>query len=258
MAITVIQENGDLTVEIIEKSEDTFSANREAVTLKTAHFIVDKAVLTKASQILLQMLTNPNWQESSKKVVSLGEGRIAVADIWLSVIHKTKLTYTLPFKDMWYLVEAIDYYQLDLKQFNAFFASWLEKSNTGTFKSAELLYPTFRFDHAKMFALSTRTLAYEVTGHIMEKNPSSLLGYHLPSRIIRMLKYQLYNNLSTLTLIQSNLTLLKVVCERFCIVAYLIHVNTYSARLANAARKLSSIIKSIYTTLAFGLWKRCS
>ena len=187
MTLTVIDEQGDLTVEIIEKSDRTFSADGEPITLKTGQFKVNKAILTKASQTLLRMLAGPQWQESSQTLVSLGEGHVNVTEIWLKVIHNAKLEYTLPFPELWHLVQAIDYYELDLTEFKNFFATWYQRTNIILLKPRELLFPTWRFDHAKGFANWTKCLAYGMTGHITEGNPTDLYNYRLPSRLIRTL-----------------------------------------------------------------------
>ncbi|KAL8940125.1 MAG: hypothetical protein Q9216_002979 [Gyalolechia sp. 2 TL-2023] len=172
---TIIDETGDLVVEVTQKYSDGTS--------RMATFKVNRGILKKASQVLLTMLVSPHWTGGPQTTVSLGEGHIRVTEVWLRVVHNVKLTYTLQFPELWQLVEAIDYYALDITAFNPWFANWYAQQPVPP-KPAELLFPAWRFDHARAFAKCTRDLAYDHIGHIMEKNPSMLHQYHLPSRLI--------------------------------------------------------------------------
>lgn len=189
MIYTVIAEGGDLTVEVVQYRDDTWDANGNPVSEEIAQFRVDRNVLIKASQPLLKMLLDPKWKEATHSVLSIKEGRVASTEVWLRVIHKATLNLIVPFefKEMWHLVAAIDYYDLDLTMFKPWFAGWYSGYNSQLLKPREALYPTWRFDHAKGFANWTRHLAYEQTGHITEANPAKLYNYHLPGRIIREL-----------------------------------------------------------------------
>lgn len=177
MDIIDIANKGDLVVEVTQKSEHDAPM--------TARFRVSKEVLTKVSTVLLSMLVGARWKESSQSLISLGNEHIAVTEVWLRVMHETLLVYNLLFPDLWHLVGAIDYYDLEITAFNDWFATWYEKANLITLKPAQLLFPTWRFDHAKGFARWTKYMAYNNTRHIMEENPTGLIHYHLPSRLIR-------------------------------------------------------------------------
>lgn len=177
MDVTDIADKSDLIVEVTETLDNGTS--------KTARFGVSKAVLTKVSSVFLGMLVGAHWKERSQSLISLGDGHLTVTEVWLRVMHETSLMYNLLFPDLWHLVQAIDYYDLEVTAFNDWFATWYQKANSIVLKPAELLYPTWRFDHAKGFARWTRFMAYNHTGHITEKNPTKLIHYHLPSRLIR-------------------------------------------------------------------------
>jgi len=181
----IIDEAGDLTVEVVEKHDHLRNNEGSRVTKESAQFRVRRDALTKASQPLLRMLLDPHWSEASQSVVSLGEGHVSSTEIWLRVIHKAPLITTVAFPKMWHLVAAIDYYELDVTDFNAWFAAWYQKRNPELLKPRELLFPTWRFDHAKGFATWTEHLAYHGVGHVTEANPTKLYTYRLPSRIIR-------------------------------------------------------------------------
>ncbi len=184
MTLIVIAEAGDLIIEVFQY-KDEWDADGNPASREVAQFRVDRNVLTKASQPLLKMLLDPRWKEATQSVVSIGEGRVSTTKIWLRVIHTATLNLTVPFEEMWHLVAAIDYYELDVTIFSPWFAAWYSAHNPELLKPRELLFPTWRFDHAKAFARWTRYLAYEVKGHITEANPTNLYNYHLPPRIIR-------------------------------------------------------------------------
>ncbi|KAL8723802.1 MAG: hypothetical protein Q9181_007186, partial [Wetmoreana brouardii] len=179
MDVIEVDPAGDLFVDVNQSYDDGPP--------KSARFKVNKAVLKKVSQVLLGMLAGSHRRESTQSEVSLGDGHIAVTEVWLRVMHRTKLVYNLLFPELWYLVQTIDYYALDITRFNDWFATWYEQQNVLMFKSAELLFPTWRFDHAEGFAKWTCDLAYGHTGHITEKNPTELYQYHLPARLIQQL-----------------------------------------------------------------------
>ena len=187
MAIIDIDATGDLIVEVTEMIGEVVSDNQRNPTHQAAQFRVSKEVLKKSSQTLLKMLVDCRWIEGSQSLVSLGEGDINITEIWLRVIHKTKPVFGVALARLWFLVEAIDYYELDIHDFKGWFGTWCEKTNASKLEPRQLLYPTWRFDHAKGFAQYTRTLAYESTGHITEKNPTKLYQLHLPSRLMRRL-----------------------------------------------------------------------
>ena len=183
MTLTVISEAGDLIVSVVQYDNIWDADGNRAY--QVYQFKVDRKILIEASQPLLRMLLDPRWKKPTQSVVSIREGRVASTAVWLQVIHKTTLDLTLPFEEMWHLVAAIDYYELDVTIFNVWFAAWYAAHNPNLFQARALLFPTWRFDHAKGFARWTCNLAYEETGHITEVNPTTLYNYRLPSRLIR-------------------------------------------------------------------------
>ncbi|KAK4692165.1 hypothetical protein P7C71_g4984, partial [Lecanoromycetidae sp. Uapishka_2] len=183
----IIDEAGDLTVEVVQKYDNLLSNDGDNITIKTAQFRVRKEVLTKASQTLLRMLLNPNFRESAQSVVSLGEGHVSSTEIWLRVIHKAPVITSVALSEMWHLTAAIDYYELNVTDFDAWFAAWYQRCNPKMLQPKNLLFPTWRFNHAKAFAEWTKYMAYHGVGHVTEMNPTKLYTYHLPSRIIQQL-----------------------------------------------------------------------
>ncbi|KAI4143396.1 MAG: hypothetical protein LQ341_002931, partial [Variospora aurantia] len=183
MDFVLIDENGELLVEVVQTGNDP-SAKTGSFTRR---FQVNRDVLIKASPVLRAMLATICWKEGSSDVVSLGEGFVAVTELWLRVVHDVKLVRNLLFPEIWLLVQAIDYYALDIKLFKAWFADGYTRNAHLLVKPAELLFPTWRFDHAKGFAECTRDLAYREVRHITEPNPSNLIQYHLPMAQIQQM-----------------------------------------------------------------------
>lgn len=181
MDFVPIDENGELFVEVVQTGNDP-SAKTGSFTRR---FQVNRDVLTKASPVLRAMLATICWKDGSSDAVSLGEGFVAVTELWLRVVHDVKLVHNLLFPEIWLLVQAIDYYALDINLFKAWFADGYTRNAHLLVKPAELLFPTWRFDHAKGFAKCTRDLAYREVRHITEPNPSNLIQYHLPMAQIR-------------------------------------------------------------------------
>ncbi|KAL8691726.1 MAG: hypothetical protein Q9218_003119 [Villophora microphyllina] len=181
MDVVNIVETGDLVVEVTETSKSI------VVPTKTAKYRVSREVLKSVSQVMLGMLAGAYWKETGQHFVSLGEGFVAVTEVWLRVVHQAQPSYDLNFLQIWYLVQALDYYHVDLNLFRLWFAAWYDKFDVTRQHPSELLYPTWRFDHARGFARWTRNLAYGDTGHIVESNPTKLYQYHLPPRLIQQL-----------------------------------------------------------------------
>ena len=187
MGIVVIDPAGDLIIEFSEKREDIQSAHAGELTHRTEQFKVCKSALKEASEYFRIMLADSSkFAESSTDVIH-EKGHIAVSEVWLRVIHKKSPKFDIPLDEIWYLAEAINYYRLDITTFNPWFATWYQKADFKGFRSKlrQLLFPTWRFDHAKGFMMWTRALAYVHVGHITEKNPTRLGHHHLPPRIIR-------------------------------------------------------------------------
>ena len=185
MTLTVITEAGDLIVEVVQYDHEILDADGNPAFREVAQFKVDRNVLVKASQPLLKILLDPRWKKATQSAVSIGEGRLLATEIWLRVVHDAPNDLIVPLKEIWHLVAAIDYYGLDVTIFKRWFAAWYSAHNPELLNARELIFQTWRFDHAKGFARWTRYLAYETKGHVTEKNPTKLYNHHLPSRILR-------------------------------------------------------------------------
>lgn len=106
------------------------------------------------------------------------------------MLHKVALDDTLyvSIAESWYLTAACDKYNLDITHLKVWFEMWYKRQNLQLIDLKELLFPPWRFDHARGFGFATKTLVYGEAGHIMESNPTNVLDHHLPPRVIRKLK----------------------------------------------------------------------
>ena len=206
MATTVIDEGGDVTVEVIEYENKASDGNGNKLVAQKLEFRVRREVLTKNSAVLAAMLRPSHWNEAEKETIELKEDSVASMSIWFRLLHNTEPVYDVPLQEMWRLVTACDKYHFDLKMLKPWFATWYQKHdidqyyknwksfedrhNTNHLTPRSLLYPCWIFDHAKGFMRVTRFLCYNCVGHITEHNPTIHQDLHVANRVIRM--YSLY------------------------------------------------------------------
>lgn len=161
MAVTVVDKDGDLTVEVIEYDDQTEDGDGNRPVLRNMQFRVRREVLTKNSTIFAAMFRPSHWREAQKEFVKLQEDSVASMDIWFRVLHDTELFYDVPLEEMWRLVTACDKYHFDLSMLKTWFATWYQKhnideyyknwdfrdrNNTDLLDPRSLLYPCWIFD----------------------------------------------------------------------------------------------------------------
>ena len=188
MRLIIIDQEGNLTVEVVEYDESIEGgSDNDKVVKERVQFLVKRDVLTTQSCFFDRMLQRDTWKESSQKTVMLTD-RVKRLEVCFRVLHKCKdedHIFNFSLEEIWYLVEAIDYYHFDVKLFKPWFATWHNKQAKPFADTREIVYPTWRFDLPKAFAMWTRALCYDKTHHITEHNPSKVNSLHLPPRIIR-------------------------------------------------------------------------
>lgn len=191
-----IDPNGDLIVTVVESNEGDSKvidiSGRLPSNSYTAEFKVQRKVLIESSQVCKVMLAGSGFLESRKNSVRLEKDRAISMELWFRVLHKVPPVSNdlVPLAGLWDLVVVADKYAFDIKKLYAWFAWWYEKrnaevQNTLMLLPRGLLYPVWRFDHAKGFMAVTKRVVYCTTGHIVESNPTKHFELHLPSRIIR-------------------------------------------------------------------------
>lgn len=204
MAITVIEENGDLIAEVIEYDDELKNGNGNGPVKQTQQFLVSKEILIKNSTISAKKFVPPHRRVSRMEMVRLDEGSIASMNIWLRILHGTDPDHYVPLEEMWRLVAACDKYHFNLTLLKPWFAEWYKKYDNKQYyrnwaskddhrivrlDPRALLYPCYIFDHAEGFMEATRFLSYNAVGHITEYNPTTHHNLRLPSRVIRKMSY---------------------------------------------------------------------
>ena len=157
---------------------------------------ISKKVLISESKVFATMFRNREtmaWAEAASAVIDIEDENITSVELWFRAIHPGAMTdamYGISITEVWNTIQASYAYAFQLEKLNAWFAEWI-KRNGGEFCSnfsvdelAQLVYPCQEFDHAHAFANVTRRLAYEVEGHINDKNPTDYHNLHLHPRIL--------------------------------------------------------------------------
>ena len=199
MATTVIDNDGNLTVEVIEYNDKAQDGNGNKLVEHKQQFRVRREVLTKHSDVFAAMF-RPHWKEAEQESIKLEEDSVASMDIWFRLLHHTELVYDVRLEEMWRLAAAGNKYHFDIKMLKPWFAKWYQKhdvdqyyTNWGTKDKREmypldprsLLFPCWRFDYAKGFMRATHFLTYNCFGHITEQNPTIHQDRRVASRVIR-------------------------------------------------------------------------
>lgn len=185
MASVDIDVDGDTVLQTVEyDSTIVYQAGDKKIPKETCAYKVSRAVLTQHSKVFERMLAVP-WHDSSQPVIEV-EDSVEYMEVILRVLHKTSPIPRMDTKDLWLLVDHLDYYNLDIQLFESYVQNCSKILITYSLLCArEWVFLTWRFNAAKVFAKLTKIMAYSNVGHIQEKNPTELYHLHLPPRIIR-------------------------------------------------------------------------
>ena len=212
MATTIIDKDGNLTVEVIEYDKGARDSHGNRLVAKKQQFRVRMEVLTEHSSTLAAKVRPSHSTEAQKEFVTLYDDSVASMDIWFRVLHNTDLSYDVPLEEMWRLVAACDKYKFDINMLKPWYAAWYEKHGVNQYYAnwdatdrhdtllltpRSLLYPCWIFNHAKGFMRATHFLCYNSIGHITECNPTKHDKLRLENRVIRKLLPDLSLLLST-------------------------------------------------------------
>ena len=118
---SIIDKDGDLTVEVIEYDEKIKSGNSNRLIARQQQFRIRRDVLTKNSTTFAAMLRPSHWREGIADSIKLEEDRVASMNIWFRTMHDTDLVYDVSLEEIWHLVRACDKYQLDLAMLKPWF-----------------------------------------------------------------------------------------------------------------------------------------
>ena len=195
---------GDLTLQIIEYDNNIVQpADQPRIILHQQSYAVDREILRENSEHFRTLLDpKGRFQEATMDLIELKDDSVEAMEIWLRTMHQeeSKDSHKVSLPTVRQLVKAADKYFFDIRELYDWFEGWYvhwrsteqRAQDFDIFTLREMLYPTWRFNHAEGFAFITEALAYHGVGHIEEARPKDEhIQFHLPSRIIR--KCQLTN-----------------------------------------------------------------
>ncbi|KAI4241510.1 MAG: hypothetical protein L6R42_011241, partial [Xanthoria sp. 1 TBL-2021] len=113
MSPTVIAEDGDFLVEVIEWDHDQPWINKEPIIRGTELFKVSRKVLMDSSQIFASMLGG-EWKEAHQTTVTLKDWTTAYIKIWFQVLHHLTPSFDVPIHAMWHMAKIADCYRFDI------------------------------------------------------------------------------------------------------------------------------------------------
>ncbi|KAL8665975.1 MAG: hypothetical protein Q9168_007591 [Polycauliona sp. 1 TL-2023] len=199
MTTTIIAEDGDLLVEVIEWDYDIKWTDNEPIVRGTQNFWVSRQVLKDHSHVFTTMLAG-HFKEANETTLKIQDNSIPAMEIWFQVIHKVKVNLGVSIHAMWHIAKAGKKYGFDPVLMTDWFAEWYERQPLDSWDDEYLhdeprrypdprclLYPCFHFDHWEGFRRITKFVAYRYTHHIMEVNPTRHRDLHLPQRVIQQL-----------------------------------------------------------------------
>jgi hypothetical protein len=153
---------------------------------------VSRQTLTDNSQSMKAEFTGGRWVETYASTVDMEVDTVESIEVVLRVLHgtMTKILHEIPIKELWEVIQYCQYRQIEVSKLNDWFETWIEKKDYKKLPYSEmvqLLYPCYVFDHAPAFATMTKKLAYEVSDHVTERNPTTYRHLHLDGNVIGVL-----------------------------------------------------------------------
>ena len=154
--------------------------------------MVSRKVLIDNSSQFRALLAGP-FREANQAVIDIQGGTTKSLELWFRVLHKqmTDDMYKLPVKEVWEALEVCEYRDFDIDDLKPWFTEWMDQKDYKKLElheMRELLYPCHEFDHAEGFAFLTMTLAYQMSGHITESNPTTHRAHHLGPNVVGKLE----------------------------------------------------------------------
>lgn len=197
-----ITEHHDIVVRVIEYkmvshiegAGEGAKTVEESVPSRLVEFAVKRQVLIKHSEYFATLLTRDRFAEGRQSKVDIQDDKADGMKIWFEAFHDAFTTESrkIDLEGIWYMLAAGHKYGFKKTMLQKWFAIWFdERNSTSPFDYEDLqqlLYPCHVFDYSKGFAQATKYLAYNATGHIVEKRPTDFHyeHHHLDDqRIIR-------------------------------------------------------------------------
>ncbi|CZS99179.1 hypothetical protein WAI453_008334 [Rhynchosporium graminicola] len=187
------QQRGDLIIKVIEYDLEASNQDGDHLVLKTASFTVShQKLLDNCDSAPFKAMQNGAFLEGRSSVIALHDDSVASIELWLRRFYDAfnNKSYEVPILEVWNAIGVGRKYLFHGEKLNEWFAAYYNRQNVRGLELDDLkewLYPCKALDHPKGFAFVTKTLVYQGTGHIQEKNPSRYRELHVEGRVIQQL-----------------------------------------------------------------------
>jgi hypothetical protein len=192
----IIAPEGDLTIRLYDDLENGATFNSARGKMIPGHvlawFKVSRQILVSNSTQFSRMLSGP-FLESKQTIIDVREGTLSSLELCFRILHgeMTDSMYELPIKEVWEVIEVCGFRDVEISKLSDWFDKWWEKKRSCDTDACldmpemrQLLFPAHEFDNAKAFQYLTRRLAYEMSEHITEINPTLHRHLHLEPNVI--------------------------------------------------------------------------
>ncbi|OCL05664.1 hypothetical protein AOQ84DRAFT_390725 [Glonium stellatum] len=181
---------------IIRVNENVHNTEENRKLQYTTDFKVFSERLTSHSTFFMTELSHRHPKQAPPTFVLEGDNSSIAIELWFIILHREDVSklpehlLVMPLKEVWNVVGVgakfnICYQSLDVLR--PWFAKWYERNCRNATLTRELTqqlaFPCFVFNHAEGFMKVTKWLAYNCSGHIIEKNPTEHRGLHLEPRV---------------------------------------------------------------------------
>lgn len=190
-----VTENSDLTVRVTLfdkplEGERTYGV-ADPMIVKIIDLRVERAAIAALSPFFSTLLTTTQFLEASKEIIELKEVNPELVYIVFRNAHQlpvdTARTASLTVGDIYDLLAILEQYDIEPTTLRKWFNQWLTSlAEPGSSAIASsLLFPCFAFRHCKGFLEASRTVVYDLPGHVQEAYRTSHKNLHLPQRVVR-------------------------------------------------------------------------
>lgn len=153
---------------------------------------VSRKVLVDNSEPFKFEFTGKRWEEATQGTVDMEVDTVISVEVCLRALHNrmTEEMYAVPVEEVWEVIQYCEYRRIDVSKLKVWFDKWLEVRDIKKIKIVDtdemrkLLFPCYVFDHAKGFAFLTKSLAYRMSDHVTEINPTAYRSLHLDGNVI--------------------------------------------------------------------------
>ncbi|KAJ8064677.1 hypothetical protein OCU04_006998 [Sclerotinia nivalis] len=179
-----------MTVRLIdvETTIDPDTEKESKVVTVLATYRVCRKVLTDNSPVFNACLRI--WtMESKQTVLDIQDGTVKSWELWFRILHDRMVPemHEVEVKEIYEAIEICGYRRMDIQRLVDWSPKWflnqkIDKISLNDMRS--LLYVAKELDRIKEFHFMTRKLAYGMSHHVQEENPSRHRHLHLPHAVM--------------------------------------------------------------------------